>query len=270
MQQKLKQRIITGIILIPAVVLALMFLSPAWLALVLAIIATIGAWEWASLVAYTGVSRMFYVFACVVLFMLGWFYLDQHLVRTLMLAASGYWVLILMLLSFYQSNWIGNYLLRSFLSFSGYLVIFTGWLSMVTLHKQDPSLLLFMFVLIWVADTGAYFSGKAFGKTQLAAALSPGKTREGLLGAITGTTLFAILGVWWFELHSVQAVYFIILCVLSALISVVGDLFESLIKRNAGKKDSGTIIPGHGGILDRIDSLLAAAPGFALGIYWLQ
>jgi phosphatidate cytidylyltransferase len=104
----------------------------------------------------------------------------------------------------------------------------------------------------------------------LAEQLSPGKTREGVLGAIALSLLFSLGAVWWFDLVSVNAVYFVILSIFSVLISVVGDLFESLLKRNAGKKDSGSIIPGHGGVLDRIDSLLAAAPGFALGIHWLQ
>lgn len=269
MQKKLKQRILAGAIMIPAVVLGLLFLSSQWFALVLAVIAAIGAWEWASLVAYQSVRKIVYVGVCLALFVFGWLYLEQQHVRLLLLLASGYWVFVLVLLSFYQAHWVGNYLLHSFLSYSGYFVIFVGWLSMLTLHQQDPRLLLFMFVLIWVADTAAYFAGKAFGKTQLAAELSPGKTREGLSGAVLGTGIFALCGAWWFELQPMQAVYFVILSVLSVLISVVGDLFESLLKRNAGKKDSGSIIPGHGGVLDRIDSLLAAAPGFALAIYWL-
>ena len=126
-------------------------------------------------------------------------------------------------------------------------------------------------MLIWVADIAAYFTGKKLGRTKLAEQLSPGKTREGVLGAMLGTFVFSLIGVWlWQEqLQLGVAVYFVILCVLSALISVVGDLFESLLKRNAGKKDSGFLIPGHGGVLDRIDSLLAAAPGFMLGLYWM-
>ena len=270
MQTKLKQRIIAGAIMIPVIVSALLLLSSEWFALVLVIIAGIAASEWASLVGARGIKKVGYISVCAALLALCWFYLEAPQINLLMLIGSGYWVFILMLLSFYQSNWVGNYILNGFLSYSGYFVITVGWISMLALHKQNPSLLLYMFILVWTADTAAYFAGKAFGRTKLAEQLSPGKTREGLLGAIVGTGILAILGTYWFELQTMQAVYFVILSMLTALISVVGDLFESLIKRNAGAKDSGTIIPGHGGVLDRIDSLLAAAPGFALGIYWLQ
>ena len=122
-----------------------------------------------------------------------------------------------------------------------------------------------------MADSAAYFVGKRFGRNKLAEQLSPGKTREGVLGALAGTLILSFIGLWIWraELQFGLAIYFVLLCLLSALISVVGDLFESLLKRNAGKKDSGKLIPGHGGVLDRIDSLLAAAPGFMLGLYWL-
>jgi phosphatidate cytidylyltransferase len=129
--------------------------------------------------------------------------------------------------------------------------------------------LLFFFVLIWLADSAAYFSGKKFGRNKLAEQLSPGKTREGLWGALIATFILSLIGVLQFGLSPISSVYFIMLCLLTALISVVGDLYESLLKRNAGVKDSGFLIPGHGGVLDRIDSLLAAAPGFILGLYWL-
>ena len=142
----------------------------------------------------------------------------------------------------------------------------------MALHKQKPELLLFLFVLVWVADSAAYFAGKKFGQNKLAEQLSPGKTREGVYGALVGTFMLSLVGIWIWraDLQFSLAIYFVILCVLSAIISVVGDLFESLLKRNAGKKDSGKLIPGHGGVLDRIDSLLAAAPGFMLGLYWLN
>ena len=150
MQKKLKQRIIAGAIMIPAVVLALLYLSAQWFALALGMIACIAAWEWANLVAYRGLRKIMYVGICLALFILGWFYLQQQHIRLLMLGASAYWVLVLMLLSFYQPNWVGNYLLKSFLTYSGYFIIFVGWLSMVTLHEQDPALLLFMLSLIHI------------------------------------------------------------------------------------------------------------------------
>jgi phosphatidate cytidylyltransferase len=267
----LKQRIITAVILAPAVVLSLLFMPNLWFAVLLALIALAGAWEWASMVTKTFLLNVIYVLVCAGLIVASWFVLDESHIRLIMLAGSGYWAFVLLLISFYQSSWLGNYLLDGFLHYSGYFVIVIGWLAMISLHKQKPELLLFLFMLVWVADIAAYFTGKKFGRNKLAEQLSPGKTREGVLGAMAGTLVFSLMGVWlWHEeLQWGEALYFVLLCVLSALISVVGDLFESLLKRNAGKKDSGFLIPGHGGVLDRIDSLLAAAPGFMLGLYWM-
>ncbi|MDW3095210.1 MAG: phosphatidate cytidylyltransferase [Gammaproteobacteria bacterium] len=267
----IKQRVITAAILAPIVILSMLYMPTRWFAGFLALVAALGAWEWASMVAKTIVPRIIYVLVCCVLMAICWFILDEVQIRLIIFAGCIYWVFILLLLSFYQSSWIGNYLLDGFLHYSGYFVIVVGWLAMSSLHQQNPLLLLFLFVLIWIADIAAYFAGKKFGRNKLAEQLSPGKTREGVLGAMMGTFMFSLLGVWlWREqLDWGIALYFVILCVLTALISVVGDLFESLLKRNAGKKDSGNLIPGHGGVLDRIDSLLAASPGFMLGLYWI-
>ena len=268
----LKQRIISALILAPFIVLSMLTMPSDWFALLLALIAMAGAWEWASMVVKSLTSKLIYMVICAVLMAGCWYMLDEGHARLLMLVSSVYWVFVLFLLSFYQSTWVGHYILNGFLHYSGYFVIATGWLAMVGLHQQKPVLLLFLFMLVWVADIGAYFAGKKFGRNKLAEQLSPGKTREGVFGAMLGTLLFSFVGLWLLqqELHWGAAFYFVILCVLSALISVVGDLFESLLKRNAGKKDSGFLIPGHGGVLDRIDSLLAASPGFMLGLYWLH
>lgn len=266
----LKLRIISAVILAPTVILSVLYLQQPWFALFLAVVALLGAWEWSTMVAKTFLHRILYVIVCSGLMLVGWFLQEEH-IRLLMLIGGLYWVFILMLLSFYQASWIGNYLLESFLHYSGYFVIVVGWLAMLSLHNQQPSLLLFLFMLIWVADIAAYFTGKKFGRNKLSEQLSPGKTREGVIGAMVGTLLFSLFGVymWQEQLAIGLAIYFVLLCMFSVLISVVGDLFESLLKRNAGMKDSGSIIPGHGGILDRIDSLLAASPGFMLGLYWM-
>ena len=268
----LKLRVISAVILAPVVILSVLYVPHKWFALFLALIAIAAAWEWASMVVKSMPAKLFYVIVCAMLMAAGWFLLEQAHIRLLMLLGSGYWIFILLLLAFYQVSWLGNYLLESFLHYSGYFVIVLGWLAMLALHAQQPSILLFLFVLIWVADIAAYFTGKKFGRSKLAEELSPGKTREGVLGAIVGAVLISLLGVYWWQeqLALMLAIYFVLLCVLTALISVVGDLFESLLKRNAGVKDSGCLIPGHGGVLDRIDSLLAASPGFMLGLYWLN
>lgn len=266
----LKQRVITGVILIPIMVAVLLYLPTYWLAILFGVVALAGAWEWACLVSKSFIAKLSYVLMCALLLILSWYWLEQDHMRLLMLLASCYWVIVLFLLAMYRPSWLTQPALQGFLWHSGYLVIVTGWTAIVSLHRQLPALLLFLFVLIWVADSAAYFAGKRFGRVKLAEQLSPGKTREGLWGAIFATFALALLGIWYFELQLGASVYFVILCILTALISVVGDLFESLLKRNAGVKDSGFLVPGHGGVLDRIDSLLAASPGFILGLYWLQ
>lgn len=265
----LKSRVIASLILAPSMILALLYLPSFWLAMIIGLVSCAAAWEWASLVEDKLIAKCFYVLVCVLLIIAAGGYLPEEHVRFLMLLGSAFWVFVLLMLTFYQPSWLGNYILQGFLTYSGYFVIVVAWLAMVKLNQQKPSLLLFLFLIVWMADTAAYFAGKKFGKNKLAEQLSPGKTREGLLGAVIGTLILSLTGVWWFELNIMQSVYFVILCVLTALISVVGDLFESLLKRNAGAKDSGSLIPGHGGVLDRIDSILAAAPGFVLGMYWL-
>jgi len=265
----LRQRIITGLILAPLVLSALLWMPSQPLAFLLAVFAMIGAWEWASMVLQKTSAKIAFVALCVGFMAFSYYWLTAEHYQLLMLLMSIYWVFALVLLSFYEPGWLGSPILRSFLKQSGYFIIVSGWLALIMLHKVEASLLLYFFLLIWVADIAAYFAGKRFGRNKLAAELSPGKTREGVLGALIGTSVFAVLAAQWFEYNAITAVYFVLLSVFSALISVVGDLFESLLKRNAGVKDSGSIFPGHGGVLDRIDSLLAAAPGFVLGLTWL-
>lgn len=265
----LKQRILTAVILIPLVVFGLLALSYELISVIFALVAILAAWEWASLVSRSFIAKLIYLLVCAGGIAASWYGLEEPHVRFLMLVASSFWVFTLFALSFYQPAWLGAELLQQFLHYSGYLVIITGWLALTQLHLQKPALLLFFFVLIWLADSAAYFAGKKFGRNKLAEQLSPGKTREGLWGALVATLLLSLFGVYQFDLAPVSSVYFVLLCLLTALISVIGDLYESLLKRNAGVKDSGFLVPGHGGVLDRIDSLLAAAPGFVLGLYWL-
>jgi phosphatidate cytidylyltransferase len=127
----------------------------------------------------------------------------------------------------------------------------------------------YLIVLVALADTGAYFVGRYLGRRALAPNISPGKTREGLLGGVATVLLYATLvaGVW--GLAALDGVAFVLLSIVVALVSVTGDLFESILKRRAGAKDSGSLLPGHGGILDRFDSLVAAAPVFLAGLLWL-
>jgi phosphatidate cytidylyltransferase len=141
-------------------------------------------------------------------------------------------------------------------------------LALVWLHALDPMLVLYLILLVAAADTGAYFAGRQFGRSKLAPEISPGKTREGCFGALFVVIPVGLLGAWLFGLAALDALVFGLLSIVVALVSVAGDLQESVLKREAGAKDSGTLLPGHGGVLDRIDSLTAAAPVFLFGLLW--
>ena len=159
--------------------------------------------------------------------------------------------------------------------FVAFIVLPAAALSMEMIHSmyvgidwQGPAWLFYALSLVWVADIGAYFSGKKFGKNKLAPDISPGKTKEGLFGALLATSLYTLIASYYFELSSERAIILVLLSVILTFISVSGDLYISFLKREAGLKDSGNILPGHGGILDRIDSVLAAMPVFVLGFNW--
>ncbi|MCZ6565710.1 MAG: phosphatidate cytidylyltransferase [Gammaproteobacteria bacterium] len=266
----LKQRIITAIVLGAAIVWAIFKLPNHLLALVFGGITLLGAWEWAGLIGLSHfLWRIIYVVFVVALMALTWVFAGPHQVHIILLVAGLWWASVVILLSVYESKWLQTAWLQRMLGFSGFVVLVPSWLALTSIHRQGPIMLMFLLVLVWITDIAAYFVGKRFGKTKLAPKLSPGKSREGLWGALMASILLAIVGVRLFDLDMNVWVYFGCLCLLTALISVVGDLYESLLKRRAGVKDSGRILPGHGGILDRIDSLTAAAPGFVLGLYWL-
>ena len=139
----------------------------------------------------------------------------------------------------------------------------------MTWDWQGPKWLFYALSLVWIADIGAYFSGKKFGKNKLAPHISPGKTKEGLVGAVIATSIYTLLASYYFELNTERATLLVLLSIILTFISVSGDLYISFLKREAGLKDSGNILPGHGGMLDRIDSVLAAMPVFIVGFNFL-
>lgn len=155
--------------------------------------------------------------------------------------------------------------------FIAFLVLPAAAFAMQKTHamNQGADWLFYALALVWVADIGAYFSGKKFGKNKLAPNISPGKTKEGLFGAVIATSVYTLIASYYFELDTERSALLVLLSVILTFISVSGDLYFSFLKREAGLKDSGNILPGHGGILDRIDSVLAAMPVFAVGYNWL-
>lgn len=260
----LKQRIITGVIM-AAVVFAAVLLLPNTLFMIasLIIIMSIGGWEWARLVGLDDMSRAWAVIALIAMAVLihilgiGWYVIAIGVV---------WWVTILGLLTIYRQGSTFYSSRPWILSLSAVLILIPAWLAIIRLQSHDPRLVLYLVFLVAAMDTGAYFVGKAIGEKKLAPHLSPGKTLEGVKGGLAAALLFAVLGASFFGFRGTPWVYFLLLSLLVATLSVAGDLFESLVKREAGQKDSGSLLPGHGGVLDRIDGLLAALPVFVLGL----
>ncbi|QMU61394.1 MAG: phosphatidate cytidylyltransferase [Gammaproteobacteria bacterium] len=266
----LKQRVITAAILGSLIVFAIFKFPNTLVAAVFAGITLVGAWEWSTLIGVkTLIKKLLYVVLVGGLILVIWFFAGANQENSILLAASLWWLGVACLLTLYKSKWLQSIRLQWLLEYSAIIVLVPAWLALTMLHAQNPAMLMFLLALIWVADIAAYFTGKQFGKNKLAPELSPGKSREGVLGALVASVIMAFIAVRLFAVDKQEWVYFVFLCVAIALISVVGDLYESLLKRKAGAKDSGTILPGHGGVLDRIDSLTAAAPGYVFGLSWL-
>ncbi len=266
----LGQRIIVAVTLGALIILAVFTLPNYLLTFIFALVVLLGAWEWAGLSGLSGVGwKVVYIAFVGALLIVTRVFAEPHHVRAILLIAALWWAGVVVILAMYETHWLQKDWLQRVLGYSGFIVLIPAWLALDYLHKKGPDVLMFLLALVWIVDITAYFAGKRFGKRKLAVQLSPGKSREGLWAALLASLVLVIAGIYLLELDKITWFYFGCLCLLTALISVVGDLYESLLKRNAGVKDSGKILPGHGGMLDRIDSLTAAAPGFALGLYWV-
>lgn len=274
MKEGLKKRIVTGVVLAVSVVAAVSLLDLVPLAIVLGSVVAIAAWEWSTLM---GLQQLWARSLCPVVAALGMYGLFQYCqlggepdlenVQPLLGLAGLWWAIALLWVKGYPASaglW-GNPVM---LALIGALVLFPPWLSVVYLlsYEQGRILLLAMVVIVAFADIGAYFAGKQFGKRKLALEVSPGKSWEGFWGGFLLCQLTALavgLSLPTPQL-SLPALLAIVAC--TSLVSVLGDLVESMVKRHAGVKDSGILLPGHGGFLDRIDGITSAAPVFALGL----
>lgn len=266
----LKQRVITAVVL-AALFLALLFLSPWYIfALGTGVAMILAVWEWSALAGWRQLPvRLGYVALTVALGLAAAATLvwsgDESLVRSALLVVCGWWALALLWVQGYPSSAVlwSRPVVRSLM---GWLVLLPAWCGLLFLHREPNGALLILLVVLLVAcaDIGAYFSGRAFGKRKLAPAVSPGKSWEGVVGGLFLALLVALLvHALWGQGNWLAVV---VLVVPTVLVSVLGDLLESMVKRYCGVKDSGHLLPGHGGILDRIDGLSAAIPVFALAL----
>lgn len=278
----LKQRVITALVLAPIALIAILFLSPEYFQWTIAVIVALGAYEWASLsgitarpfkAAYMGLVLLL----CASLIML----VDSHniwqqgqlnaLYTKILGTASIWWVVSLaMILAYpkYTAIWRNSILVRGIF---GVLTLVPTWVAVVTLRSSlyeidvyyGASLIFYVLGIVWAADIGAFFVGVKFGRRKLRPNVSPGKTIEGLIGGIAASFAIIAFAALHYQVEPSRIWLHLVIGGVTVGVSALGDLNESMFKRCAGIKDSGKLLPGHGGLLDRIDSLTAAFPVFA-------
>ncbi len=267
----LKTRIITAILLVIGFLMALFFTSSFAWSLITLFITVIAVWEWMKLIklnakqitiSLTGtliIGLMLVAFSKFSSETILELYADK-LVLLLLAVSAVFWVVV-------APTWLitrKKINQKLFMSILGISLLLATWIALIGLHKISPLLLLSVLATVWIADSAAYFAGKKFGKHKLAPEISPGKTWEGVMGALFAVTLYGLLLCHFQHLSR----WLILGLWLIVILSVMGDLFESLLKRQSNVKDSSQLLPGHGGVLDRIDGLIPTLPLVLLSIYF--
>ena len=264
----LLHRVLTAVVLLPLLVAAIWYLPPGALYLLFCAIGGLMAWEWTALMPLKGAARAVYCLLTLALLAAAW--TQRWTMPWLAVLAGLWWLAAIALVRGFPANLERRPPSLPLMAALGWLMFVSCLLSILQLHQAPagPLRVLFLFFLIFAADTGAYFVGRSLGRRKLAPRVSPGKSIEGAVGGLSASGLLAwFAGPAVFAVEGGQRWALLLVCVIVAAFSIVGDLVESLFKRRAGVKDSGAILPGHGGILDRVDSLLAAAPLLVLGLW---
>lgn len=258
----LKQRIITGLTALAALLGVLFVLPAVAVKLVIAALILVGAWEWSGFLKLESRGVQF-VYVGLMAVLLGALAVlaDERIIEMVFKIALVWWLAAMLWVFMFPTP-----IPKAVAWICGALVLIPAYVAIITLYSLHPAMLLFVLIIVWAADVGAYFAGKSFGRVKLAANISPGKTWEGVLGGLLLTAVVVLVSSRWLETDLAVLLPF---CLGVAVISIIGDLTVSMFKRDAGVKDSGRFFPGHGGVLDRIDSVTAAAPLFAIGISWV-
>lgn len=273
----MKERIITGSIMALVALLAIRFLPSGIFQFVLLVIALIGVFEWKRMLPE--VIRLPYLMCNSLLLVIAYMFLLTNTLSLLLVVntvAVCLWILIPILL-FLQLKKPQKWLVSKEVTAIFSTIMLLGfYISLSLLHELPGAygygFVLYVIGLVALADSGAYFVGRKLGKNKLAPAISPGKTVEGAAGGIVIAMLFALIIMAFLpaSFNGQQKIAFLLISLIAAMLSIAGDLYESLIKRHAGVKDSGQLFPGHGGVLDRIDGLIAGSTIFTYGFYIFQ
>jgi phosphatidate cytidylyltransferase len=269
----LKQRTLTALVLAPVAIALILFLPNTALAVVIGGVLLMALWEWTRLAGYTDTRVRGVVIGVHAVLMAGlWLGRDTPLWWGTIVVGIAWWLLAM--------TWLRNFSYaaaptqenKRLKLLAGTVSVLPAWVALIQVHDgtSGPAWTLFGLILVWAADTGAFLTGRRWGRTKLAPRISPGKTWAGVYGALAFAVLIGGAGAWLLGMRELIWLGLIGLALVMVVFSIVGDLFESLLKRHANVKDSGDLFPGHGGMLDRLDSLFAALPVWAAGLALLH
>lgn len=270
-----RTRLLAALVMAPLAIAAVLLLPTPWMAALSAAAFLIGLWEWLKLTDIEDPIARGVLLVVNLLLMVALVWASRSnsggslvLLQIMVMIGVGWWCLAALWLRHYDfaSNHDGH--ARIFKLAAATLSVIPAWCALALIHASQPNgnrWLLLALAIVWAADSGAYFAGRRFGKVKLSPRISPNKTVEGMIGGVAAGMVLALVAAPFAGASMKQLPYVAIVAIWTILFSVVGDLFESLLKRHVGVKDSSHLIPGHGGVLDRIDSILAALPVFALG-----
>ena len=284
----LLKRIITALVLASLIALAVFKLPMEYFSLVIGLITLLAAWEWSNLAGLTSLVKRVLFLLVLILPMLGihfWTQILEVVAQTvdwpdvrdysgilewLVIPPVLFWILVMILIRNTPTGVLNLKLKIRYKVLIGWFILLSAWMFLSRLRAfYGTEMTMYFLILIWSADISAYFAGKKWGTTQLAPEISPGKTVAGMYGALISGFVCAVVLSMIYGFKLMIAADFVLLSVLTVLISIYGDLFVSVVKRQHGVKDSGSLLPGHGGVLDRVDSLIAAIPFFYGCIYFV-
>jgi phosphatidate cytidylyltransferase len=270
----MKTRTLTALVLAPVAIALILFVPTALFAAITGAVFLYAIWEWTRLLglrvpATRGVVVALHAAAMIAL----WFAHGGAAWWAVIVAGVAWWPIATLWLRHFSFGVAPTRENTALKLAAGFLIVVPAWCGLLQVHAgadRGPWWTLFGLMLVWVADSGAYLAGSRWGTTKLAPRISPGKTWAGVYGALAASALVGVIGAWLLGLRGFALAGIFVLAMLTVLASIVGDLYESLIKRHANMKDSGDLFPGHGGMFDRLDSVFAALPIWAAGLALLR